>query len=182
MSQDLFAAFEESEVPKNVPPAGSSPNPAEGLAEDDDFGDFEGASVASIPQIKPAEPTKSGSRSFPPKAPTKDDDSFFYNVSTSHQAPKTTAPTQTDLKDKKIGQHPFAGHMDLLFEAGDDEYDAGADELGDLSNNPEAAMVYSKRIIVEQEEAARKQPKAKSPPAKPVSTTTRAPEPDSKAS
>ena len=40
--------------------------------------------------------------------------------------------------------------MDLLFSADDDEYDAGADEITDLANNPEAAMAYSKRILSEQ--------------------------------
>jgi hypothetical protein len=48
--------------------------------------------------------------------------------------------------------------MDFLFSGGDDEYDAGADDLEDLSKNPEAAMAYSKRLIAarDREEATPK--------------------------
>jgi hypothetical protein len=60
--------------------------------------------------------------------------------------------------------------MDLLFEAGDDEYDAGTDELADLSTNPEAAMAFSKRIIAEQEAAQAKRETSKVMPSRPVPT------------
>jgi hypothetical protein len=37
--------------------------------------------------------------------------------------------------------------MDFLFSGGDEEYDAGADDLEDLSKNPEAAMAFSKQLV-----------------------------------
>lgn len=59
-------------------------------------------------------------------------------------------PAQEDLKAEGIGQHPFAGRMDMLFADDDDEYDAGADDLNiDLANDPEAAMAYSKKLIAD---------------------------------
>ncbi|KAK3698575.1 hypothetical protein LTR37_016902 [Vermiconidia calcicola] len=130
--------------------------------EDDDFGDFEDASTAAVPnshagsvddrersvtQRAISEP-QAGSRSFPPKAPTRPE----------------PPPPKRDTKQESVGHHPFAGHMDLLFETTDNEYDAGADELADLSNNPEAAMAYSKRIIAEQEAAQMKKSEVRAGP------------------
>ena len=122
---------------------------AEPPAEDDDFGDFEDASATQDSAVHNAQtyPTKATDLSistgsqphdrkpFPPKAAPK--------------LPFEPGPVQ-GKSNGSIGRHPFADHMDLLFEAGDEDYDAGADELGDLSSNPEAAMAYSKRIIAEQ--------------------------------
>lgn len=52
--------------------------------------------------------------------------------------------------ESNVGAHPFAGRMDMLFDADDDEYDAGADDLNvDLANDPEAAMAYSKKLIAD---------------------------------
>jgi hypothetical protein len=114
--------------------------------DDDDFGDFEDASAvassgdqisSTVQDVPNSLQFASGHQTaFPPKALSK--------------------PSTTREAEKSKGHHPFAGHMDLLFEAGDDDYDAGADELADLSNNPEAAMAYSKRIIAEQEAAQEK--------------------------
>lgn len=64
--------------------------------------------------------------------------------------PYKPKPAQGDSKAENIGQHPFAGRMDMLFADDDDEYDAGADDLNiDLANDPEAAMAYSKRLIAD---------------------------------
>ena len=123
-----------------------------GIDADDDFGDFECASASQVVDsghlpvsALELEGSKSSKRasglipeSFPPKA--------------SFKSPSETSKPKKD----NAGSHPFAGRMDLLFEGGDDDYDAGADELGDLSSNPEAAMAYSKRIIAEQEAAQSK--------------------------
>lgn len=147
--------------------------------DDDDFGDFEDASAAipSATNSVPASSSREPVTSFPPKAPNR-----------SGQQPRP--PSQDYLKAKQeqrenVGSHPFAGRMDLLFEAGDDDYDAGADELGDLSNNPEAAMAYSKRIIAEQQTTKiRDQPSARASNAfasNAVSSRLSAVKPDSKA-
>lgn len=157
MSHDLFAAFNDPPVTQsshhNVveSQARITSNPWEteslqidGQDEDDDFGDFEDASATEPPKeesvVKPsarsnARPdfTKKPPAQLPPRAPKE---------------VESAAPS----KDSKVGKHPFADHMDFLFSGGDDEYDAGIDELNDLANNPEAAMAYSKRIIAEQME------------------------------
>lgn len=69
-------------------------------------------------------------------------------------------PVTESKKPPTTGSHPFAGNMDLLFAAGDDDdYDAGADDLNvDLSNDPEAAMAYSKQLIAAQAAANEKAP------------------------
>ncbi|KAM0719831.1 hypothetical protein Q7P37_003966 [Cladosporium fusiforme] len=85
-------------------------------------------------------------------------------------------PAQGDPKAEIIGQHPFAGRMDMLFADDDDEYDAGADDLNiDLANDPEAAMAYSKKLIADS--MAHEKPQM--PGARPVSRT-QAPTYDSK--
>lgn len=117
--------------------------------DDDDFGDFEDAAATQAldgginradaePKPKSTQ-TVIASKSSQDKAATKKG--------------KDTNLLQASSKQQVVGHHPFAGRMDLLFEAGDDEYDAGSDELADLATNPEAAMAYSKRIIAEQEAA-----------------------------
>jgi hypothetical protein len=165
MSQDLFAAF--GEAPESNPQASivgvdgkdttapvnlgskvealpdntglTTQQPVALLEDDDDFGDFEDAAASDVTQgasnqvdRKPA--TTSPTTLFPPKAQPKQ---------------------ETPAVESKIGRHPFADHMDFLFSGGDDEYDAGADDLEDLSKNPEAAMAYSKRMIAEQEARAK---------------------------
>ncbi|KAF7197212.1 hypothetical protein HII31_01637 [Pseudocercospora fuligena] len=178
MSQDLFAAFGEapttsdsarsnqnsqdsepldfgvSELP--VSNLSSQPIEATSMIEDDedDFGDFEDAAISvpvtliTAPKTESARPesvtipprmapTKGSSSPFPPKAQKRED---------------VSKPTS----DPKVGRHPFADHMDFLFSGGDDEYDAGDDDLEDLSKNPEAAMAYSKRMIAEQQAQAGK--------------------------
>lgn len=183
MSQDLFAAFGDEDTGQiwGSEPRGQHVSPASNDAfeqpwaiddtarwiqedvppkptrldddDDDDFGDFEDASAShaaddgsirgskTVTSIRDSSPklSQTTAKSFPPKAPLR-------------QSLKAS-PSKPPEKQQNVGQHPFAGHMDLLFETGDDEYDAGADELGDLSTNPEAAMAYSKRIIAEQEAA-----------------------------
>ena len=108
---------------------------------EDDFGDFEDASVPSRleKETSKKQPSPSPDRpaAFPPKAPKKENE---------------------PQKDPNIGRHPFANHMDLLFATGDDEYDAGSDELDDLAHNPEAAMAYSKRILRAEQEQESKKP------------------------
>lgn len=54
----------------------------------------------------------------------------------------------------------------MLFDADDDDYDAGADDLNiDLANDPEAAMAYSKKLIADA--SAHQKPQAQ--PSKPGS-------------
>lgn len=158
MSHDLFAAFGEPPGPQNVsrevPQVGEASHSlwrSDAVStgeqdEDDDFGDFEDASATEPPTREPqtekivstsvnaGHAAHKAQSQFPPKAQTR-------------------AEPAAPLKDPKIGKHPFADHMDFLFSGGgDDEYDAGVDELNDLANNPEAAMAYSKRIIAQQME------------------------------
>ncbi|KAF2774022.1 hypothetical protein EJ03DRAFT_333139 [Teratosphaeria nubilosa] len=107
--------------------------------EDDEFGDFEDASATPAPTL-----TSSGSSCPPSK------------ISTGVPAkPVSKAKTVKDPAKvgPDVGSHPFAGNMDILFAADDEEYDAGQDEMNDIANNPEAAMAYSKRIIAEQQAA-----------------------------
>jgi hypothetical protein len=158
MSQDLFAAF--SNKPSKLSTNDNAPN----VDDDDDFGDFEDASVAieTIPESQSTTHDRESSSKHPAKSPTvqRYDASPF-----PPKAPPMSGPSKVDSSRTEIGSHPFAGRMDLLFDAGDDEYDAGTDELGDLSTNPEAAMAYSKRIIAEQEAAqVKKEPIKAAPP------------------
>ncbi|SMR52126.1 unnamed protein product [Zymoseptoria tritici ST99CH_1E4] len=125
--------------------------------DDDDFGDFEDASAPTAPAVvNHTPPTESNPWSFDSQSIS------IYQPTTRSEPPqKPTPPKKSSLpfspkpqvqeKPSKIGKHPFADHMDFLFSGGDDEYDAGEDELNDLATNPEAAMAYSKRIIAEQE-------------------------------
>lgn len=154
MSQDLFAAFtipEQAEAESNPLPAASrvpsqyAPHStlidggAAGTVnvdEDDDFGDFEDASKPTAP----GEPFGSGH-------PATTSSSQQLHSKAHEEPPKSTR------KDPHVRRHPFAGNMDILFAADDDEYDAGADEIADLASNPEAAMAYSKRVIAEQNAA-----------------------------
>jgi hypothetical protein len=83
-------------------------------------------------------------------------------------------PTQPDSKAEIIGAHPFAGRMDMLFDADDGDYDAGADDLNiDLANDPEAAMAYSKKLIADA--SAHQKPQAQTRPGKPGSKSVHAP-------
>ncbi|KAK5129116.1 hypothetical protein LTR08_003904 [Meristemomyces frigidus] len=155
MSQDLFAAFESSqprEATKTGRTAGwtgsSSPTPKtspDAIAtiatavqdEEDDFGDFEDASATTAPPAASSNApsiTRARRSSVPPRRPAK--------------AKAVPAPRE----QQGNGKHPFAGKMDFLFDADDgDNYDAGGDDLGDLSTNPEAAVAYSKRVIAAQQ-------------------------------
>ena len=132
--------------------------------DDDDFGEFEDAPSSSAPVAEPVLATTSGVREAEPATPVTVPSTGRKGTAKPFppKAPPITAilksqPSKQEGKKKSVGQHPFAGHMDFLFEAGDDEYDAGADELADLSSNPEAAMAYSKRIIAVQEAAQQAQ-------------------------
>ncbi|KAF2721711.1 hypothetical protein K431DRAFT_320181 [Polychaeton citri CBS 116435] len=154
MSQDLFAAFSDpaptngvgSESNQWTPPQASTPSKQfvvqDDAFEDDEFGDFEDASIQAGTNQKVA-PVPAVISKQVPKAPAVSDQ------------PKTQAVrSKPSVKppDKKIGSHPFAGHMDLLFEGDDDDYDAGEDDLNkDLSMDPQAAMEWSKRVIEEQQ-------------------------------
>jgi hypothetical protein len=155
MSQDLFAAFggEPSE------PAKSTPADVEG-DDDDDFGDFEDASASAVSQVqpKPSHGTELDT-SIPSKLANEQN---LERLSFPPKSIEKSGPLRPESNRTNAGSHPFAGHMDLLFEAGDEEYDAGTDELADLSTNPEAAMAFSKRIIAEQEAAQAKKESLKS--------------------
>ena len=83
-------------------------------------------------------------------------------------------PVQPESKGENIGSHPFAGRMDMLFDADDDDYDAGADDLNvDLANDPEAAMAYSKRLIADA--MAHQKPQASPAPPRPEKDMKREP-------
>lgn len=177
MSSDLFAAF--GEAPASASPStgvvndshdpwdfaaaarhpsqiqvGSSqatsgaPLSQNNVADDDDFGDFEDASAATAI----ADLTRNSANGASHKTPGP----------RSGAADSTLFPPKPQVREAEpeqvIGQHPFAKHMHFLFSGGDDEYDAGDDDLEDLSKNPEAAMAYSKRMIAEQEAQAKKKP------------------------
>ncbi|KAI7204756.1 hypothetical protein D0864_12217 [Hortaea werneckii] len=175
MSQDLFAAFGSLE---DEPRSGGkhdtkigqdTPAPSQALGwpdnvapnvnddDDDDFGDFEDASApVAATQEAPAitQQQKPGAAQ--------------HSKHTHTQARPNPAE-----KPKDAGKHPFAGNMDLLFAAGDDdEYDAGTDDLGDLSTNPEAAVAYSKQIF-----AAEQQKQPRSAPQAPQAPSTAKPPP-----
>lgn len=157
MSHDLFAAFGKPSVSQAEHQQFQSQGRdssdhwqtdfnarvPEDQDEDDDFGDFEDASAA-MPQEEP----KLAPIVSKPVARPKPRQTF---AGFPPKAQKKTNPTAPP-RDPKVGKHPFADHMDLLFSGGDDEYDAGVDELNDLATNPEAAMAYSKSIITQQME------------------------------
>ncbi|RMY68876.1 hypothetical protein D0863_06827 [Hortaea werneckii] len=175
MSQDLFAAFGSLE---NEPQSGGkhdakigqdthAPSHASGWTDsvapnvddddDDDFGDFEDASA-------PVAATQ--------EAPATSQQQKPGAVQHSKQTHAQARPNPAE-KPKDAGKHPFAGNMDLLFAAGDDdEYDAGTDDLGDLSTNPEAAVAYSKQIF-----AAEQQKQPRSAPQAPQAPSTAKPPP-----
>ena len=174
MSHDLFAAFGSPETegtstsvfnvaPSSHPDAVRPPqtntwqdsdfavagSEAAQADEEDDFGDFEDASAAitapAVDKPAPKQTQAAQQKQAPPQYPR----------------PRSKPPEKLAVTPKSVGSHPFAGNMDLLFAADDDEeYNAGADDLGDLANNPEAAMAYSKRVIAAQLE---EESKAKSP-------------------
>lgn len=140
---------------------------AETDEDDDDFGEFEDATVSTTAKAAPTPNVASGGNDASPGSkPNKLVKPFPPKAAPPKPKTKNLPPEPKD----KTGQHPFAGRMDFLFEAGDDEYDAGTDELADLSNNPEAAMAYSKRIIAEQEAAQAKHKDAAPTPPKPLHT------------
>ena len=163
MSQDLFAAF-------GGEPAGPAKLASTTLADvegddDDDFGDFEDASASNVAPVQSIQSHEIESKSSVPSKPIHEP-----RPARPSFPPKSTPkaePPKAEKPRSNAGAHPFAGHMDLLFEAGDDEYDAGTDELADLSTNPEAAMAFSKRIIAEQEAAQTKKESPKSSTSKP---------------
>ncbi|KAK5736535.1 hypothetical protein LTR17_007354 [Elasticomyces elasticus] len=157
MSQDLFAEFASPAVPERSintdsetgqaslysvvvesHPVGAESNATE---EDDDFGDFEDASKASS-DIEPA-PALALAKTNVARVP--------YPPAKPAPAPTKGLPFKPREVTADVGSHPFANHMDLLFAADNDEYDAGADEIADLATNPEAAMAYSKRVIAAQQ-------------------------------
>jgi len=168
MSQDLFAAFGGSETSGgwNQPLASSQFGQGETVASssthpqqapqlpqasleadlEDDFGDFEDASQV---------PTETqGTRTSQPQA------------AVVKAVPVSQKPEKKPNGSADVERHPFAGNMDLLFAADEDEYDAGADDRNDLSNNPEAAMAFSKQLIAAQEaERERERSRAKGPTA-----------------
>ncbi|KAI7285957.1 hypothetical protein KC345_g1479 [Hortaea werneckii] len=172
MSQDLFAAFGSLE---DKPQSGGkhdakfgqdsqAPAYTSGWAgsvawnvddDDDDFGDFEDASAPVA-----------ATREHPAVSLQQEPGAMPHSKQNHTQAKPDPAE-----KPKDAGRHPFAGNMDLLFAAGDDdEYDAGTDDLGDLSTNPEAAVAYSKQIF-----AAEQQKQPGSAPQAPQTSQTQAP-------
>ncbi|USW46994.1 hypothetical protein Slin15195_G003130 [Septoria linicola] len=137
------------------------------LEDDDDFGDFEDASAATIP----ADITKE-SRDLATNAVAGD---VASGSLATNFPPKAQTRAKESPPEQVVGRHPFADHMDLLFSGGDDEYDAGADDLDDLSKNPEAAVEYSKRMIAEQEAQFKTKPLPFSRPGIPVTNETNPP-------
>lgn len=117
---------------------------------------FETAPTSTAPLYKPKTALKPAS-DLPFKAKeVKPAVSSASSISPA-AAPKPTKalpfkpkPVEVDPKTENIGQHPFAGRMDMLFADDEDDYDAGADDLNvDLANDPEAAMAYSKKLIAD---------------------------------
>ena len=126
------------------------------IEDEDDFGDFEDAAASATIPAEETRHVRDLNQSTRQSVPTQESTKLPFKPKPEPKpSPLGTKPVDDQTG---IGQHPFAGKWDLLFEAGDDEYDAGADELGDLSTNPEAAMAYSKRIIAEQEAAQQRRP------------------------
>ncbi|GAB7358007.1 hypothetical protein MBLNU230_g0172t1 [Neophaeotheca triangularis] len=186
MSSDLFAAFgspcEElnrqttghaqpeyfespalgSQAQQDASAGGSS----ESQEDDDDFGDFEDASTpaATGPPPTKTQTQPSGPGSTPSSQANRNDPPT--KSPTASSVPAKQVSRQEQPPDPSVGQHPFASRMDLLFDAGEDEYDAGADEMGDISSNPEAAAAYSKRLIAEQEAARIRQARSTAAPSR----------------
>lgn len=184
MSSDLFAAFgsppvnadrqktqqsqdDYFEAPvsglqaQEAVSAGHNDQQVASQEDDDDFGDFEDATTPAVPTPSSAQPSQE--KLINPSARESD---VQYTRHETYSEPFTSRvlakqPIQQEQpSDPGVGQHPFARHMDLLFDAGEDEYDAGADEMGDISTNPEAAVAYSKRLISKQEASRIRQEKA----------------------
>lgn len=152
MSSDLFAAFSSTDPASSnaiasndveiLPGPTVSPLPSSSTITadvEDDFGDFEDASAP----VANAERQKQDS--------TKSAVSIARSITKTRPLPFSSPPPKQD--SRVVGRHPFADHMDLLFSTENDhgEYDAGADEMTDLSTNPQAAMEYSKRLIAQQQ-------------------------------
>lgn len=149
MSRDLLAAFED-DVPKTSYDTLQAVAQADySVDQEDDFGDFEDASAAAAPSAEHPTQSSAGEATRPL---AKDAKTSELRKTVASTVARPTA-SELDKKQHTVGHHPFAGRMNLLFEAGDDEYDAGHDELADLASNPEAAVAYSKRIIAEQQGA-----------------------------
>ncbi|KAK3674782.1 hypothetical protein LTR78_005504 [Recurvomyces mirabilis] len=151
--------------------------------DEDDFGDFEDASNTGPSEVLAAPSMLSSTnlqdvshsrQTFSSPKPEPEAISTPSNrtplTKPTYPPPKrSTPPPPTDARRKastrpskpapEVGAHPFAGRMDFLFEADDDEYNAGTDEIADIASNPEAAMAYSKRVVLEQQarEEAKKQ-------------------------
>lgn len=173
MSLDLLAAFEDApqetrDLPKQTSDAlidGSHDNVdwqnAADISVDEDFGDFEDAGPIQNVSQPTSEPHGHTNRQFDMTGVTAatEKDASSFRVKDTITSPLSSQQHSTEpQKDSRIGRHPFADHMDMLFAADDNEYDAGQDELQDLSTNPEAAMAYSKRIIQSQLEAEARTP------------------------
>lgn len=163
---DTWSSTSHVQPNSNTVSASQQDSPATDTAlhevDDDDFGDFEDASAAPVRQDVPI---PASSVPHPrPRSPVSQPRINEVRSPFPARANKTSrsAPQPPPEKKDAVGSHPFAGRMDLLFGADDTDYDAGADELGDLANNPEAAMAYSKRIIAEQQETAKGKGKGKS--------------------
>ncbi|KAK4541414.1 hypothetical protein LTR36_008015 [Oleoguttula mirabilis] len=150
--------------------------------EEDDFGEFEDAPASEppasapvpsnripvdVPTAKPSVPLSevrghgAKTASNANVGPRRETAPKASSAPKADMAPKPSTAPQAPKQPAAVGRHPFADHMDFLFAAdADDEYDAGTDDLGDLSNNPEAAVAYSKRVIAAQmEEEQRRQVK-----------------------
>lgn len=167
MSLDLLAAFDDiaqsNQDSKALNNARQTTSPATldliqqttEVENEEEFGDFEDADTSSSAiQNQPGAKDTSKEASARPAAQipavTKAASSGQHD-----QARKNgyTVAVQAPEPDARIGRHPFADRMDMLFAADEDEYSAGQDEWHDLSNNPEAAVAFSKRVIQEQLEA-----------------------------
>lgn len=153
---------------------------------------FDTTPMGSLPSTKSQTtsqaPTASNSKPnlpFKPKAANPSDTAARPVSARKGSQPKSNLPfkpkpPQIDGRNENIGQHPFAGRMDMLFAGDDDDYDAGADDLNvDLANDPEAAMAYSKKLIADASAHERPQEPAATP-ASTFPTRTRQSNPVSK--
>lgn len=125
-------------------------------------------------QTASASKQETGNYPFKPKPEAQETGNYPFKPKA--QSLKSTgaakpAPQHTTPWVQASNRHPFADHMDVLFAAEEEEYSAGKDEWNDLSNDPEAAVAYSKRVIAEQmalrerdERAVFAQPTAESTP------------------
>lgn len=113
------------------------------------------AKSTAVPPAKSSSSYQTGSAS---KLPFKPKPAGPIHVPTSSSRANSISKPTANLpfkpkpasSESNVGAHPFAGRMDMLFDADDDEYDAGADDLNvDLANDPEAAMAYSKKLIAD---------------------------------